>query len=254
MEHRVCIIQRNITWLDVEANLCAIEREVADVSADVFVLSEMFQTGFATDPRDVAESEAGRTLEWMREFARSKDAAVAGSIAVAVDGEYRNRMYFVKPDGSVAYYDKHHLFTIGDEDKFFTAGNKRIVVEWRGVRYLLQVCFDLRFPVWSRQQGDYDVAIYSALWPAPRRDVWQLLLKARAVENQCYVVGVNRIGDEPTLQYVGDSVVVDPYGRESVSLGAEAGVAVACIDLERLNAFREKFAVGREADKFEIIK
>lgn len=253
MGHRIAILQRDIVWQDIEANLKAIEHEVEGLDVDTVVLSEMFTTGFATDPRDVAEQEGGATLEWMKSLAHRLDAAVVGSVAVRVGDEYRNRMYFVKPSDEVEYYDKHHLFTIGEEGRFFTAGQSRCVVQWRGVRFLLQVCFDLRFPVWSRQRGDYDAIIYSALWPTPRRDVWQLLLRARAVENQAYVIGVNRTGNEPTLNYSGDSAVVDPYGCEQVKLDDKPGVGVAELNMDALARFREKFNVGRESDMFQII-
>lgn len=252
MKHRVAIVQYDIAWQDVEHNLATVEALCGSVEADTIVLPEMFQTGFATDPRAVAETMDGRTVEWMRSLAQRCDAAVAGSVVISEGGDYRNRMLFVMPSGEVVRYDKRHLFSIGSEAEFFTAGNRRVVVGWRGVRFLLQVCYDLRFGVWSRQRGDYDVAVYSALWPAPRRDVWRLLLRARAVENQCYTVGVNRIGSEPELHYVGDSTVVDPYGRDVVALNDEQRVAVAEIDMERLEAFREKFPVLNDADSFII--
>ena len=253
MGHRVALIQYDIAWQDVKKNLATLERMMQSAEADTFVLSEMFQTGFATDPREVAESMSGCTLEWMRRMAQSKDAAIVGSVAIIDEaGAYRNRMLFVKPSGEVEYYDKRHLFSIGGEAQFFDRGASRRVVEWRGVRYLLQICYDLRFAVWSRQRGDYDVAIYSALWPAPRRDVWQLLLRARAVENQCYVVGVNRTGSEPQLSYAGDSALIDPYGRAVVELGEEERVEVVELDMSRLEAFRDKFPVGRDADNFVI--
>jgi len=250
MIQRIAIVQRDIVLGDIDANLRALELELADVRADVVALSEMFQTGFVTDPRTVADD--GRTLRWMRRMARQLDAAVVGSVAVEVDGSFRNRMYFVKPSGECEYYDKRHLFSIGGEAEHFVAGDKRRVVEWRGVRYLLEICYDLRFPVWSRQRGDYDAIIYSALWPKPRREVWSLLLRARAIENQAYAIGVNRTGREPGLEYSGDSVVVDYRGTMVAECGEEACVAYAELDMERLNAFRVKFNVAADADKFDI--
>ena len=249
MKQRVTILQRDIVWCDISANLDAIEQELQGVQSDVVVLSEMFQTGFVTTPESVADD--GRTLEWMKRVAKSLDAAVVGSIIVRDGESYYNRAYFVKPSGEVAYYDKRHLFAMGGEQERFSAGNRRTVVEWRGVRYLLEICYDLRFPVWSRQRGDYDAIIYSALWPAPRREVWRTLLRARAIENQCYVIGVNRVGEEPALQYVGDSAVVDSYGRAIVEL---EGVAMATVelDMEVLNNFRTKFNVGADADTFTM--
>lgn len=235
----------------IEANLAAIEDMLCGVECDTVVLSEMFQTGFVTDPSSVADS--GATLEWMQRLSRKLDAAIVGSVIVREGGEYRNRMYFVKPTGEVEWYDKHHLFSIGGEAKQFTAGTERKVVEWRGVRYLLEVCYDLRFPVWSRQRGDYDAIIYSALWPKARREVWRTLLRARAMENQAYVLGVNRIGKEPSLEYSGDSMVVDYRGDVIVDCDSEEVVAVADIDIAARDKFAERFNVARDADNFVIL-
>ena len=189
----------------------------------------------------------------MLQMANKLDAAIVGSCAVKVGEEYHNRMYFVKPTGEVEYYDKWHLFSVGGESDSYTRGHERKIVEWRGVRYLLAVCYDLRFPVWSRQRGDYDAIIYVAAWPKPRREVWQTLLKARAIENQAYVVGVNRTGDEPTLNYSGDSAVVDYYGKCVAECGSEECVANVEIDIDKLNAFRDKFNVSADADEFKLI-
>lgn len=248
---RITLIQRNIEWLNIDANLTSIETMLEGVNTDVVVLSEMFQTGFATNPTNVADN--GKTLEWMLHMAKRLDAAIVGSCAVKVGDEFRNRMYFVKPTGEVEYYDKWHLFSVGDETRYYSPGHERKVVEWRGVRYLLAICYDLRFPVWSRQRGDYDVIIYVAAWPTPRRQVWRTLLQARAIENQAYVVGVNRIGDEPTLNYSGDSMVVDYYGRTVVDCGADECVANVELDVSGVNAFRDKFNVGVDADDFTMI-
>lgn len=248
---RIAIVQRNIVWGDIDANLKALEMMLEGVEADVVVLSEMFQTGFVTEPCGYADD--GRTLRWMLNEAKRLDAAIVGSVIVADGEEYRNRMYFVKPTGEVEWYDKRHLFSIGGEAERFTAGTERRVVEWRGVRYMLEICYDLRFPVWSRQRGDYDAIIYSALWPKPRREVWCTLLQARAIENQAYVIGVNRVGSEPTLEYVGDSAVIDYRGRYVADCGDKAGLMTVAIALDELNRFRERFNVARDADSFEII-
>lgn len=251
MIQRIAIVQRDIVWQDVDANLCALERMLQNVEADVVVLSEMFQTGFVTEPRSVADD--GRTLRWMQDVAQRYNFAVVGSVVVREGECYYNRLYFVKPTGEVEYYDKHHLFSVGGEDRHFTAGDRRKVVEWRGVRYLLEVCYDLRFPVWSRQRGDYDAIIYSALWPKARREVWRTLLRARAMENQAYVFGVNRIGAEPTLEYAGDSMAVDYRGDIMADCAGEAMVAIVEIDLEAQSAFKARFDVSRDADNFEFI-
>ena len=243
-------MQRDIAWSNIDANLKALETMLEGVKADVVVLSEMFQTGFVTKPQSVEDD--GRTLCWMKQMAERLDAAIVGSWTVKVGGEYRNRMHFVRPTGEVDYYDKWHLFSVGGEAEYYSRGHERKVVEWRGVRYLLAICYDLRFPVWSRQRGDYDAIIYSALWPSPRRMVWQTLLKARAMENQAYVVGVNRIGNEPTLSYVGDSAVVDYKGVEVTECKDGECVACAELDVDALNSFRLKFNVSVDADEFTM--
>ena len=244
-------MQRDIVWCDVERNFQQLETMLADVEADVVVLSEMFQTGFVTEPEGVADD--GRTLRWMLVAAKQIDAAIVGSVIVREDGQFFNRLYFVKPTGEVEWYDKHHLFSIGGEAEHFARGMERKVVEWRGVRYLLEICYDLRFPVWSRQRGDYDAIIYSALWPKPRREVWRTLLRARAIENQAYVVGVNRIGAEPGLEYAGDSAVIDAYGRTVVDLENRESVAVAEIDMDALSLFRGRFNVAVDADDYVML-
>ena len=249
MKSRVEIVQRDIAWQDAERNLGALEAMLRGVNADVVVLAEMFQTGFVTTPDDVVDD--GRTLRWMQSMATRMDAAIVGSVVIRVGDCYRNRLYFVKPSGEVEWYDKRHLFLGGEADNF-EHGTERRVVSWRGVRYLLEICYDLRFPVWSRQRGDYDAIIYSALWPKPRRDVWRTLLRARAIENQAYVVGVNRVGAEPTLEYAGDSAVVDAYGRTVVDLADSESVAVVELDMDALVAFRNRFNVSSAADDFEI--
>ena len=251
MRQRIAIAQRDIHWRNIDANLRAIEPMLEDVKADVVVLSEMFQTGFVTEPESIADD--GRTLDWMKMMAKEHGFAMVGSVVVKEAEHYYNRLYFVKPSGEVEWYDKHHLFSVGGEDRHFTAGDRRVVVEWRGVRYLLEICYDLRFPVWSRQRGDYDVIIYSALWPKPRRLVWRTLLQARAIENQAWVVGVNRVGSEPELEYAGDSMVVDHMGRIMEDAEDRECVEVVEFESEDIERFRERFNVSRDADSFEIL-
>lgn len=261
MTQSVAIVQRDIAWSDWRANkesimvlveaLASEIREGKRPKVDVVIFSEMFTTGFVTDPEMIADRD-GRNISLMIDIARELDAAVVGSVVVERDKEYRNRMYFITPDAEVRWYDKRHLFSIGGEAEKFTAGDERTVIEWRGVRYLLEVCYDLRFPVWSRQRGDYDAIIYSALWPKARREVWRTLLRARAMENQAYVFGVNRIGAEPTLEYAGDSMAVDYRGDVMADCGNDSTIAIVEIDLERQTAFKERFDVARDADNFII--
>ena len=261
MTQSVAIVQRDIAWSDWRANkesimvlveaLASEIREGKRPKVDVVIFSEMFTTGFVTDPERIADRD-GRNISLMIDIALELDAAVVGSVVVERDKEYRNRMYFITPDAEVRWYDKRHLFSIGGEAEKFTAGDERTVIEWRGVRYLLEVCYDLRFPVWSRQRGDYDAIIYSALWPKARREVWRTLLRARAMENQAYVFGVNRIGAEPTLEYAGDSMAVDYRGDVMADCGNDSTIAIVEIDLERQTAFKERFDVARDADNFII--
>ena len=241
----------DIAWNSPSVNVSKANAMIDDApKADLYVLPEMFSTGFATCPEGIAEEEGSDTLSWMKRKAEEKDAAIAGSVAISSGGKYYNRLYFVKPDGSVAFYDKRHLFSYAGEDEHYTCGDERVVVEWRGVRIMLQVCYDLRFPVFSRNHGDYDMVVYVAAWPTSRIHVWDTLLKARAMENQCYVAGVNRIGSDPNCDYCGHSVIISPYGKEIATCEEQMEcTAQADIDMERLEAFRKKFPVLDDADK-----
>ena len=246
----VTILQRNIEWANPVLNVQRAEEAIdRNAGADLYVLPEMFSTGFCTQPEGIAESCDSNTLKWMKRKATEIDAAIAGSVAVEQEGKYYNRFYFVKPDGSVTYYDKKHLFTYGGEHLRFTAGEERVVVEWRGVRILLEVCYDLRFPIWARNRDDYDMILYVASWPTPRVAAWSSLLVARAIENQCYVAGVNRVGTDPACEYCGGSVIIDPYGRTIASCADNTECeATAEVDMVALEAFREKFPVLKDAD------
>lgn len=247
---KTVILQRNISWGDPTDNCSRCEEAIGcNPGADLYVLPEMFSTGFCSQPERIAESN-GYSLTWMKRVAAHTGAAVAGSVATEEDGRYYNRFYFVKPDGEVTHYDKKHLFTYGGEHLRFTPGTERVIVEWRGVRILLEVCYDLRFPIWARNRGDYDMILYVASWPTPRVEAWSALLVARAIENQCYVAGVNRVGTDPTCEYCGGSVIIDPYGKTIASCPrGEECEATAEVDMEKLAAFREKFPVLNDADE-----
>lgn len=247
---KTVILQNDILWADPAGNIRKADAAISSSpDADLYILPEMFSTGFCTSPEGIAESD-GATLEWMKKKAAQCEAAIAGSVAIKEDGNFYNRFYFVKPDGDVVSYDKKHLFTYGKEHESFTAGDRRVIVEYLGVRILLEICYDLRFPVWSRNRGDYDMIIYVASWPASRISAWNSLLVARAVENQCYVAGVNRVGTDPSDSYSGGSVIVDPYGN--VIARCQDGIesySEAEIDMELLEAFRRKFPVLNDADR-----
>lgn len=221
--------------------------------SDLYILPEMFSTGFCSSPEGIAEEDPYPSLQWMASEAASRGCAIAGSIAMHIGGTYRNRFCFMFPDGKAAFYDKRHLFSYGDEHREFTAGNARVVTEYKGMRILLQICYDLRFPVWSRNREDYDMAIYVANWPSPRIEAWKTLLRARAIENQCYVCGVNRTGTENGGTYPGESALIGPNGNIVADCGNARNAAVTAEALPGvLERFRRTFPILKDADKFDI--
>ncbi len=247
---KISLLQTDIVWSDPEANADAAKKVMETCpGSDLYVLPEMWSTGFATEPHGIAEKD-GQSLGWMKQTAQQSGAAIAGSVATELGGgDFRNRFYFVKPDGDTAFYDKHHLFTYGGEDKRYTAGNNRTVVEYKGAKFLLLVCYDLRFPLWSRSREDYDCIIYVASWPTSRIEAWRTLLKARAIENQCYVAGVNRIGTDPACTYCGGTALIDPYGRTVDQCDDNRIQSItAYLDMDALNDFRRKFPVLKDRD------
>lgn len=251
---KIILLQTDICWADPVANVARLGKVIDCYDkVDLFVLPEMFSTGFCTLPEGIAEPVDSPTLQWMKQMACAHDCALAGSISIEEDGKFYNRFFFVHPDGKVQWYDKKHLFTYGGEDKHYTAGTERVVVDFRGVRFLLEVCYDLRFPVWSRNRGDYDVALYVASWPSPRVEAWKALLRARAIENQCYVLGVNRVGKDPYCDYCGGTAAIDPYGRTLVACEDDKSEQIeVSIDMNELEAFRKKFPVLDDADAFTL--
>lgn len=250
---KIAVIQSDIVWGNPEQNIRNAENLIDHAGkADLYVLPEMFSTGFVMQPEQYAERGC-ESLRWMIKKSKSVDAAICASVAVEDKGQFFNRMYFVKPDGNYAVYDKRHLFSYSGEPEHYCPGRRRTLVEWRGVRILLQVCYDLRFPVFSRNRKDYDLAVYVANWPESRRQVWDILLKARAVENQCFVVGVNRIGDDEMCHYNGGTSIISPYGTVlAETTDNEPCISVATIDMEKLRAFRKKFPVLDDSDSFDL--
>ena len=246
----VTLVQQDLVWADAPQNHERFEAALlAAPGSDLYVLPEMWNTGFVMQPAPVAQSPDGPSLRWMHCMARQLDAALAGSIAVRLaDGSYVNRLYFVTPDGVAAHYDKHHLFSYGGETRCYTPGRERVVASWRGVRFLLLVCYDLRFPLWSRCRDDYDAILYVASWPTRRELAWRTLLRARAIENQCYVVGVNRVGSDPVCDYFGGSAFVNPYGEAQECPDGVPATLTGTIDLPFLRHFRDKFPVLAERD------
>jgi predicted amidohydrolase len=248
---KITILQTDIEWGVAEANRFGLEAMMATMPAtDLVLLPEMFSTGFDMQPEPIAEPVEGETLQWMRRMAAKYDCAVAGSLAVCQDRRYFNRFYFVKPDGTEVHYDKHHLFTFAGEDRRYAAGEQRVVVEWRGVRWLLLVCYDVRFPAWIRYRGDYDGILLVANWPVARISAWDILIRARALENQCYLAAANRVGQDPTCLYNGHSVILDSYGRALAEAPeGEEAILTAEIDMPSLLTFRRKFPVLEDRDE-----
>lgn len=252
MDLRIALCQYDIAWEQPARNLARLEPMIAAADADVVLLPELFATGFTLDPAGVPEGDDGAVVMALRRWAAQYGKALAGSVAVAEGGRFFNRMYFVKPSGECVHYDKRHLFTPGGEARNYAPGSCRTVVGYGGVRFLLLVCYDLRFPVWSRCRGDYDAILCCASWPASRREVWRTLLRARAIENQCYVAGVNRVGDDPSAHYAGDSALVDFKGRTMAEADDGEQLLTGAFDPDALAAFREKFPAWRDADDFRI--
>lgn len=253
---KVTLVQSMLHWEDAAANRSMFSEKLATLkgTTDLIVLPEMFTTGFSMRSLELAETMDGETVRWMRAQAKTLDAAVYGSVIITEGGRYFNRGLFVEPSGKVSVYDKRHLFRFADETDHYSAGKARVVVAWRGWRILLQVCFDLRFPVFARNRGDYDAILYVANWPEARRYPWSQLLIARAIENQCYVAGVNRVGmDGKSNHYSGDSVLIDPRGEVNGNVEpSQEGTATVTLDRNALTDFREKFPVAKEADDFEL--
>jgi predicted amidohydrolase len=252
---RVTMIQADLAWQDPAVNrhrLAAHCRGLAG-HTDLVVLPEMFTTGFSMDAATLAETMDGATVGWMREEAAATGCAITGSLIVRDGGRHYNRLVWAGSDGSLAHYDKRHLFRMAQEQEHFSSGSARTVVEIKGWRVCPLVCYDLRFPVWSRNRGDYDVLLYVANWPSRRRAAWSALLRARAIENIAYVIGVNRVGkDGNGASYTGDSVALDFLGE---ALGGDRGgefVETVVLDRESLAAFRRDFPVHLDADAFEL--
>lgn len=251
----IILLQTDIAWQNPEVNRRHIGELInASPKADIIILPEMFTTGFCTSPKGVAEEANTETLGWMQKIAKEKNAAIGGSVATIDDGHYFNRFYFVEPDGQFTTYDKRHLFSYAGEDKEYTAGQDRVIVEYKGVRILLQICYDLRFPMFSRNRGDYDIIIYIASWPTSRIDAWRTLVRARAIENQCYVVAVNRVGTDPSNIYNGATALIDYLGRTVVEAkDNEENAIQGYIDMKALNDFRRSFPALQDADKYTLI-
>lgn len=255
---RISLIQTDIFWADIQSNLHKTEKKLTSLQGktELVVLPEMFTTGFCTDRLELAETMDGETVQTLIRWAKAYKLAITGSFIAREDDKIYNRAFFVKPDGEIHTADKRHLFSVGGEDRLFSAGDKRLIVNYNGFNICVLVCYDVRFPVWARNvNNEYDLLIYTANFPHARMDAWDALLKARAIENQAYVCGLNRVGvDGADISYSGHSVMLDFKGKEMTGFSEyEENVKTVEIHKEPLEKFREKYAFWKDADRFEII-
>ena len=253
----VSCIQTELVWENIDQNLKHFSKKIDQVSIDteLIILPEMFTTGFTMNTVEMAESMDGKSFQWMKKQSNKSNKIIIGSIIIKEDKKYYNRCITMFPSGEYYTYDKGHLFRMEKENKDFTKGDSKTVFEYNGWRICTLICYDLRFPVWSRNQDDYDLLIYIASWPESRREVWNTLLKARAIENQSYVIGVNRIGnDGEGITYSGDTVIINPKGQIiSKANDYKDEIINAELSLDELKQFREKFPVILDADDFKIL-
>jgi len=251
---KITIFQPDIIWENVKANLEKYTTIIAGIeSTDVIVLPEMFTTGFSMKPENLKETMDGISVAWMKNVAKKKDASVVGSLIIEDKGNFFNRAIWVFPDGKTEFYDKRHLFTMGQEHLHYSSGKEKTIVEFRGWKFCPLICYDLRFPVWGRNTENYDVLIYMANWPSPRHHHWKALLVARAVENQSYCFGVNRTGiDGAGLKYMGDSCMITPKGFAEF-LGENESIKTFEISYSELHEYRKNFPFLADRDQFQIV-
>ncbi len=248
---KITLVQPDIVWENIDANLIHYSKLLSETKdTNLIVLPEMFTTGFSMNPQNLMEKMDGPSVQWMKKLAEEKNAAVTGSLIIEENEKVYNRCLWVFPDSSVRIYDKHHLFTMSDEHNNYSPGNSKLIVEYLGWKFCPLVCYDLRFPVWARNTENYDVLIYVANWPAKRHQAWVSLLPARAVENQSYCVGVNRVGtDGNNLKYNGESALVDFKG-ETEFLDNKEQVKTFEVSYSTLHRFRKTFPVLNDMDGF----
>ena len=252
---KIALIQTELSWENPNENKALLQEKINAISqyVDLIVLPEMFTSGFTMNPKNVAQTMQGEAISWLKETAKDKDCAITGSLVIEENGNYYNRLVFVFPSGEIQTYDKRHLFTLAGEDKVYTAGIEKLIVEYKGFKICPLICYDLRFPVFARNVEDYDVLIYVANWPKPRVNAWDILLKARAVENMSYVIGVNRIGmDDNNHEYVGHSQLVDYLGNYIQEPQELEGVFIVELEKAELIETREKLNFLNDRDEFQL--
>ena len=258
----VSLIQSSLFWEDKKRNLAMLEEKILAIpeNTNLVILPEMFSTGFSMKPSILAETMDGETIAWMKRMASSKKIILTGSIIIKDNEHYFNRLIWMLPNGTLGFYDKRHLFAFAGEDQHYTPGNKRLITSVNGWKINLQICYDLRFPVWARQQSndestEFDLLIYVANWPEKRNHAWKTLLTARAIENQSYVIGVNRVGEDGNqINHSGDSMLVDPLGNILFTKHFEEVVHSFELTKDTLNNTRNSFPFWKDADQFNILQ
>lgn len=250
---RIALVQSNLIWEDAPANRNKLATLLENIEgSDLIILPEMFSTGFSMRPEVLAEEMDGPSLKWLQEIAAQHASAITGSLIIKELGHYYNRLFFVFPNGEYKHYDKRHLFSLAGEEKHYHPGTRKLILEYKGWRINPQICYDLRFPVWCRNTEHFDLQIFVANWPERRAEAWKALLKARAIENMCFIAAVNRVGNDGNgVYHSGDSIVRDPLGTRMSYLepGSES-VAVVELDYQRVQHAREKFAFLEDGDEF----
>lgn len=252
---KIALIQTHLIWENALENRSHLAQKITGFMEDVdlIILPEMFSTGFTMNPKSVAETMKGETVTWLQHLAKAKNAAITGSLVIEENGNYYNRLVFVFPDGKMEHYDKRHLFSLAGENKEFTAVKSKLIVEYKGWKICPLICYDLRFPVFSRNENNYDLLIYVANWPNVRANAWNSLLQARAIENMSYTIGVNRIGmDENKNSYSGDSQIVDSMGNFALEPQQSDEVFIVELDKKTQDQNRKKFGFLNDADEFEL--
>jgi omega-amidase len=253
---KVSLVQTSTYWEDAKANIASLnfKLEQLEHDTDVILLPEMFSTGFSVGKEGIAEKMDGTTVNWMLEKAKEKNCLLMGSVLISEDNKYFNRLIAAFPDGQLLHYDKRHLFSYAGEDKIFAKGTKKLIFSYKGFRICPLICYDLRFPVWARNDENYDILIYVANWPSPRIKAWDSLLKARSIENLCYTIGLNRVGnDNNKLNYPGHSAVYDPFGECLLNFEEnEELIKSVILEKKTLQNIRNKFSFLEDRDDFTV--
>jgi predicted amidohydrolase len=252
---KIALIQTSLIWENPIENRSHLAQKITGFMEDVdlIVLPEMFSSGFTMNPKAVAETMQGETVLWLQHLAKAKDCAITGSLVIEENGNYYNRLVFVFPTGEIKTYDKKHLFSLAGENEFYVAGKEKLVLEYKGYKICPLICYDLRFPVFSRNVENYDVLLYVANWPKPRVNAWDILLKARSVENMCYTIGVNRIGkDHNHHEYVGHTQVIDFMGEYVLEPQEADAVFIVELNKAKLLETRKKLAFLNDKDNFQL--